>query len=155
MIPASALFKLGILCFGDFKTGSLDVGKSGSVEAHKKQTKISPRERRKQERFDCDGFAEVIVDYAGLLFRGAIQDVSLNGCYIRSRARLRLDRGAEADLHFSVEGDSFYARARLVIVRPGKGAGFQFLFDDPEIQLRLASLVRKLEISAPSQFVAP
>jgi hypothetical protein len=129
------------------------VGNAGGVDTHKKRTKISARERRKQERFDCDGFAEVIVDDAGFLFRGAIQDVSLNGCYIRSRARLRLERGAEADLHFSVDGDFFYTRARLVIVRPGEGAGFQFLFDDPELQLRLASLVRKLEISVPSQVV--
>lgn len=130
------------------------MGKPGSVEADKKQTKNSARERRKQDRFGCDGFAEVIVDDAAFLFRGAIQDISLTGCYIRSRAHLRLDHGAEVDLHFSVDGDSFYARARLVIVRPGAGAGFQFLFDDSELQLRLASLVRKLEISAPPQVVA-
>lgn len=130
------------------------MGKPGGVEAHKKQTKARGKERRKQERFDCDGFAEVVVDNAGFLFRGAIQDISLSGCYIWSRARLRLERGAEVDLHFSVNGDYFNVRAMLMIVRPGSGAGFEFLFDDPELQLRLGGLVRKLEISAPAQVVA-
>ncbi len=130
------------------------MGKPGDVEAHKKHTKASGKERRKQERFGCDGFAEVIVGDAEFLFRGAIQDISLSGCYIRSRARLRLHRGAEVDLHFSVNGDYFNARARLIIVRPRAGAGFEFLFDDPELQLRLASLVRKLKISPPAQAVA-
>jgi PilZ domain len=67
-------------------------------------------ERRKQERFDCDGFAEVVVDDAAFLFRGNIQNLSIGGCYIQSRARLRLDRGAEADLHFNLSGDFFHAR---------------------------------------------
>jgi PilZ domain len=138
----------------NLQDGSSVVGELGGVEAHKKQTKTSARERRKQERFGCDGFAEVIVDDAGFLFRGAVQDISLSGCYIRSRARLRLHRGAEVDLHFSVNGDYFNARARLMIVRPGAGAGFEFLLDDPELQLRLSSLVRKLEISAPDHAVA-
>ena len=87
------------------------MGKPGDVEAHKKHTKASGKERRKQERFGCDGFAEVIVGDAEFLFRGAIQDISLSGCYIRSRARLRLHRGAEVDLHFSSE--------RRLLQRPG------------------------------------
>lgn len=117
--------------------------KTGSVETHKAK-KASGKERRIQERFDCDGFAEVIVDDSAFLFRGNIQNFSLGGCYIQSRAHLRLDRGAEVDLHFSLNGDFFKARARIMIVRPGAGAGFEFLSDDPELQRRLVNLIQKL-----------
>ncbi len=127
------------------------MGKRRAIDRQKpEQTK--GEERRKQERFDCDGFAEVVVDDAAFLFRGNIQNLSLGGCYIQSHARLRLDRGAEADLHFNLSGDVFHARARIMIVRTGAGAGFEFLSDDPELQGRIAGLIQKLS-NAPSPSV--
>jgi hypothetical protein len=134
-------------------SGSLAVGKTRGVEKHKPE-QASGKERRKQERFACDGVAEVVVDDAAFLFRGNIQNLSLGGCYIQSPARLRLDRGAEADLNFSVNGDFFHARARIMIVRASDGAGFQFLSDDPELQERIARLIQKLRV-APLPNVVP
>jgi hypothetical protein len=134
-------------------SGSLAVVKAGNVEKNKPK-EASGKDRRKQERFDCDGFAEVIVDDAAFLFRGNIQNFSLGGCYIQSRAHLRLDRGAEVDLQFTLNDDLFKARARLMIVRPGDGAGFEFLFSDPSLEPRLVRLIRKLA-TTPSTGVVP
>jgi hypothetical protein len=132
----------------------LAVRKTGGVETHKPKP-ATGKERRMQERFDCDGFAEVIVDGTAFLFRGVIQNFSLGGCYIESRAHLRLERGAEADLHFSLNGDFFKARARLTIVRPRSGAGFEFLSDDPELQRRLVNLIAKLTSVPAGEVAAP
>ena len=100
-------------------------------------------DRRMQPRFECDGFAEVVVDNAGFLFRGKIRDFSLSGCYICSLAPLNLERGTEVELRFAVAGDYVSTAARIVVVRPGAGAGFAFLAKDPELQDKLARLIRK------------
>jgi hypothetical protein len=102
------------------------------------------RERRKQERFACNGFAEVVLEDAAFLFRGTILDLSLTGCYVQSSARLALAPGASVELRFSVKGDELRLLARLAIVRPGKGAGFEFFAVPRDMQSRLASLIYKL-----------
>ena len=124
------------------------MGKAAAGEGKAEET-AGGRERRRQERFECDGFAEVVVDDAAFLFRGAIRDFSLSGCFIKSSARLRLDRGAEVDLRFSVDGNRFNARARLMIVRPGIGAGFEFLPGDPELRNRLLTLITRFGGATP------
>jgi hypothetical protein len=126
----------------------LAVGKRRGIDKQRPE-QSKGEDRRKQERFDCEGFAEVVVDDAAFLFRGNIQNLSLGGCYIQSHARLRLDRGTEADLHFNLSRDFFHARARIMIVRAGAGAGFEFLSDDPELHARIGRLIQKLS-SAPS-----
>ncbi len=130
------------------------MGKPRGV-AKRKPEEASGKDRRKQERFDCDGFAEVIVDDAAFLFRGSIQNFSLGGCYIRSRAQLRVGRGTEVDLQFTLNGDLFKARARIMIVRPNTGAGFEFLLTDPEVVRRLTDLIRKLRIAPSAKATAP
>jgi PilZ domain len=130
------------------------VGKPGDIEKEKPE-RTKGKERRNQQRFDCDGFAEVVVDDPTFLFRGNIQNLSLRGCYIQSRAHLRLDRGAEADLHFSLSGDFFHTRARIMIVRAGAGVGFEFLSDDPELQGRIGRLIQKLSIAPSPDVVGP
>jgi hypothetical protein len=125
------------------------MGNAAAAGEEKTEETVGGRERRRQERFECDGFAEVIVDDAAFLFRGAIRDFSMTGCFIKSTAQLRLDRGAEVDLRFSVDGHYFSARARLMIVRPGGGAGFEFLLGDPELQNRLGTLITRFSAGAP------
>jgi hypothetical protein len=127
------------------------MGNAAAADEVKADETLRGSERRKQERFECDGFAEVIVDDAAFLFRGAIRDFSMSGCFIKSSARLRLDRGAEVDLRFSVDGSHFNARARLMIVRPGGGAGFEFFPGDPELRSRLLTLVARFDGNAPSE----
>src|SRR5437660_7939877 len=46
----------------------------------------SGRDRRRNERFVFDGFAEVVSYRPEVLFRGAVRDISLTGCYVETRA---------------------------------------------------------------------
>ncbi len=108
------------------------------------QNKTRGRERRQQERFECSGFAEVIVENAPFLFRGRIRDLSLTGCYIESSARLILDRGTTVELRFMLNHEELRLAARVMIIRPRAGAGFEFVDLDPELRSRLASLIHNL-----------
>jgi hypothetical protein len=105
-------------------------------------------ERRRHERFTCDGFAEVVASSPELLFRGEVKDVSLTGCYIATRARLKLRRFAEIEVRFSANGRQLSSRARVMDVRPGNGLGVEFLPGDPRMKERFHELIEHLQASA-------
>jgi hypothetical protein len=110
------------------------------------------RERRKHERAGCDGFAEVVIDGASLMFRGRIKDLSPTGCYLETRARLRLDVGVAAELCFTVNERAFKAVAEVKVIRPGVGIGFEILFLIAESRAPndLLALIQKLESRIPA-----
>ena len=101
-------------------------------------------ERRITTRHECDGFAEVLVPFKGLLFRGEIANLSELGCYVKTRARLSLRRSVEVELRFTVRGDNFSVLASSVAVRNGDGAGFEFSLIDPPMHRKLLELIEEL-----------
>jgi PilZ domain-containing protein len=103
------------------------------------------RDRRRYERFEFDGFAEVISFHPEVLFRGAVRDISLTGCYVETRARLNLKRLAEIELRFSAHGQQLSALARVMDVRPGKGIGVEFVPGDPRMNKRFRDLIEELK----------
>ena len=103
------------------------------------------RDRRRYERFEFDGFAEVISFHPEVLFRGAVKDISLTGCYVETRARLNLKRFAEIELRFSANGQQLSALARVMDVRPGKGIGVEFIPGDPRMNKRFRDLIEELK----------
>jgi hypothetical protein len=114
-------------------------------------------ERRRHARFDCQGAAEVVVNDAEFLFRGEIRNLSLSGCYVRSRARLRLSREQEVELYFNLGNEQVKCRARVMSLHAGKGAGFEFLSLSDRAQRSIRSLIRKLEeeVSVAPQAAPP
>ena len=104
----------------------------------------SGSDRRRHQRFPCDGRAEVVAFSPELLFRGEVKDVSLTGCYVATRARLKLKRFAQIELRFSANGHQVTSLARVVNVRPGKGVGVEFLPGDPRVNERLRDLLMQL-----------
>lgn len=106
-------------------------------------------ERRRHERFSCEGYAEVVAFRPELLFRGEVKDVSLTGCYIATRAHLTLKRFAEIEIRFSTNGRQLNSRARVMDVRPGRGLGVEFLPGDPEANDRFRELIEHLQACAP------
>lgn len=98
-------------------------------------------ERRLSRRFECDGFAEVYAFEAGLLFRGAIRDISETGCYVMTKFALKLKSLSEVDLLLILKNHEYRIRARVRSFRPGKGAGFEFLYDDPIVEARFHALL--------------
>src|SRR4051812_2363424 len=105
----------------------------------------SGSDRRRHERFTCDGFAEVVSFHPELLFRGEMKDISLTGCYVATRARLNLKRFAEIELRFSANGQQMSSLARVMDVRPGKGIGLEFLPGDPRMSKRFRDVIEELK----------
>ncbi len=113
----------------------------------------SKPDRRANPRHSCDGFAEVVVCESGALFRGEIHDLSDGGCYIKTRAILRIKRPAEVEIRFTVNDNRFSVVARVVSLHKGLGAGFQFLEMDLKMHKRLIELIAQLKAAAPQSVV--
>lgn len=116
-------------------------------------------ERRRHRRFPCEGYAEVVCCQPTYLFRGRIRDISLTGCFIETSARLTLERMTEVEVRFTAAGRHISFFARLMDIRPGKGAGFEFLPGDRGMQEAFLKLLQTLreatDAAPPSQPSAP
>jgi hypothetical protein len=102
-------------------------------------------ERRRHERFVCDGFAEIVSFRPEVLFRGEVKDISLTGCYVATRARLNLKRFTRIEVRFSANGQQMSSLARVMDVRPGKGIGVEFLPGDPRMSKRFQDVLEELK----------
>jgi hypothetical protein len=108
-------------------------------------------ERRLSRRLGCDGFAEVFAFESGFLFRGAIRDISRTGCYIETKVKLRLECQSEVEVLFRLKSHEYRILAQVKNVRPGKGAGFEFLFQDPLVEVPFRKLLQAFLDEAPPQ----
>jgi hypothetical protein len=86
----------------------------------------SRTERRRSRRFPCNGFAEVILFQAGMLFRGEIRDISQTGCFVATKARVHMDSCGKVELRFTLNNNRFHTFARVANVRQGTGVGLEF-----------------------------
>lgn len=120
-----------------------------SRTAEAKETPV--QDRRRNPRFACNGPVEVGVFDAEFLFRGEIQDLSMEGCYVRTRARLRLRRGTEVELRFSLAGEHVKCVARVMSFRPGTGAGFEFMDLDEKPRKAIVRLIGLLDGAAKAE----
>lgn len=107
-------------------------------------------ERRRCTRFACQGFAEALVFDPEILVRGEIRDISRTGCFVMTRAHLKLERATEIELRFAVNGDRFRMRARVADVRPGRGMGLEFVLGDAKANAALQELIVALGAGEPS-----
>jgi hypothetical protein len=89
-----------------------------SIGESAKEESSGGRERRQCRRLACEGFAECFAFDTGTLFRGSIQDISLTGCYVTTKARLRLERLSEVDLCFALKGRQYHIIARVMFDGP-------------------------------------
>ncbi len=121
------------------------MGRRSSVEEIEIARMSEGAERRKMQRFDCRGPAEMMSIETHQLYRGEIKDLSLTGCYILTATeKLDMDRRADVELCLTVNGDPLNTPARVLIVRPNAGAVFEFLPVDPEMRAALLVLIQKL-----------
>jgi hypothetical protein len=101
-------------------------------------------ERRRHQRFEVEGEAEVII--AGLqLFRGRVIDLSLSGCFIETHARPNAAVGRHASLLFRANGLLVRATGSFRAFREGYGAGFVFVRMNEETRQALGQLIGSLE----------
>jgi len=109
----------------------------------------APVERRRHTRYAVEGDAEVLVADGSQIFRGSILDISLSGCFIETRARLRVPVGAPVEMVFRANGVMLRTAATVRAVRPGKGAGFLFDSLSERMQTELQSLIDALDLARP------
>ena len=102
------------------------------------------KERRRSPRYACNGFVEVMAIEPECLFRGEIRDISQNGCFVITRARVQLERLAEADLRFKLNNRQFRVRARVMNVRHGDGIGLEFLGETAQCEAQIRGLIEEL-----------
>jgi hypothetical protein len=107
------------------------------------------KERRRSRRLGCAMFAEAVVAHQGSLFRGEIRDISQNGCYIATNARLKLELLTNVDIRFMVNNCYYHASARVMNIRPGKGVGLEFYSVDAQAEERFQKLLQALSLAAP------
>ncbi|HUY94470.1 MAG TPA: PilZ domain-containing protein [Terracidiphilus sp.] len=107
-------------------------------------------ERRRHRRFPCDGAAEVVVFRPESLIRGRVRDISRSGCFIETRAPLKMARMTEVELRFMANGNRMVALAHLMDVQPGRGAGFQFLTADPRLDAGFERWIEDLNAASPA-----
>jgi hypothetical protein len=96
-------------------------------------------------------FAEVVAAHEGTLFRGKILDISQTGCYIETRARLKLERFTDVEMLFKVNNNHYRTSARVMDVRPGKGLGVEFRPVDSQARELLEELLQTLGATAPPE----
>jgi hypothetical protein len=97
-------------------------------------------ERRQHRRYVVDGTAEVLVADGTMLFRGRVADISVAGCYVETRARLRMAPGTLVEMVFRVRGMVFRPLATSRMVRLGEGVVFLFLDRQAELEGLIAEL---------------
>jgi hypothetical protein len=101
-------------------------------------------ERRKSRRYPCEGFAEVLVLHPETLLRGEVRNVSKNGCFVETRARLHVELQSEAAVRFNLSNRRYRIRAVVANVRTEAGVGFEFRFEDELTEEEIRSLVEEL-----------
>jgi hypothetical protein len=123
----------------------------GRMRATRMTERRKEKRARRHSRFLCEGFAEVVAFRSNALFRGKIRDISQSGCFIETRARLNLPRLAEVEVRFTACRHKQSALARVMVVRPGMGAGFEFLPGDPRLDKSFRSMIDRLQAQASTK----
>jgi c-di-GMP-binding flagellar brake protein YcgR len=100
-------------------------------------------ERRQHSRYAVDAWAEVMVKDATMLFRGRVLDVSVGGCYIETKARLKLAPGTPVEIVFRLNENLLRCEATIRMVRI-RGAGFLFSRLDAGVRRELERLIQRL-----------
>ena len=101
------------------------------------------REQRRHPRYACEGHAEVFRPPGGLLFRGRILNLSMDGCYIET-ALLNLERGTQVEVYFVTNQLQFRVLGNIAALRRKRGVGIAFLNISPRRALQIATLVGEL-----------
>lgn len=124
---------------------------SGFESEDRGHESITPAERRRHERFPVEGDAEVLVAKESQVFCGRVQDISLSGCFIETRARLRAAIGSPVEMVFRANGVMLRLSAKVRTVRFGVGAGFLFEELRPHMREELERLIETLKRSPSGQ----
>src|SRR5271170_5881937 len=97
-------------------------------------------DRRKSERFGCEGTAEVIVLGGALRFTGLVRDLSATGCCIITETMFSLERGTRVEVAMVVNHEHFRVAAGVRANHKTRGVGLEFV----NVSARCARYIRDL-----------
>ena len=101
-------------------------------------------EHRVDERYEVQGEAEVQLwreGHGSSLLRGTILDISATGCYLQSRAPIRVRAHTIVDMVFSIYETNFRVQAISRYTKTKVGIGFRFLEMDEDTRDQLRSVL--------------
>jgi PilZ domain len=133
---------------GEVKTeaaiGRAVIGRAG---AESEKASQSADDRRKVERFPCEGAAEVIVLGGALCFSGEVRDLSATGCCIATKVMFTLERGTRVEVTLVVNRVHFRVAAGVRSNRIAQYVGLEFV----NVSARCARLIQELiaELGVP------
>jgi len=113
-------------------------------------TRSSPaiENRRRDPRFDCNGFANVVsLPSDGMFLQGLIRNVSRGGCFIETG--LELPRGTLAEILARIDSSCFRALGQVRAIRQHSGIGVEFVRLSAGAKYMLSELVEFLERAQP------
>jgi len=91
----------------------------------------------------------VAVYHPDTLFRGQIRDLSLQGCFVETRARVHLAIHAIAEICFHLNNRQYKTQAVVMNLRQGEGVGFQFHFAEGDMADQIQNLIDELLAMEP------
>jgi hypothetical protein len=83
-------------------------------------------DRQASSRFKCEERAEIIVFPSGFLCRGEITSLGLNGCFISTKAPLKLQPANLVALRFTIGTHPMRLEATVAHFSPGEGVDLEF-----------------------------
>jgi hypothetical protein len=104
-------------------------------------------DRRQSRRFEVDASVQVLVLDHSLLFQGQILDVSSTGCYIRTKAHLRLPVNSRVEVIFWLRKKRFRVPSEFMFYKTKVGAGFRFLAMGEAIRTKIDLLLVDLDVA--------
>jgi len=100
----------------------------------------TPDNRRKSQRFGCEGTAEVIVLGGALRFTGQVCDLSAVGCRVTTETMFSLERGTRVEVAMVVNREHFRVAAGVRSSHKTRGVGLEFM----NVSARIARYIRDL-----------
>ncbi|WP_263382970.1 PilZ domain-containing protein [Granulicella arctica] len=131
---------------------SLDIVEADAAEVadHSSEALQSQaeRDRRENQRFPVEGWAEVMTMDGTMMLRGQITDISATGCFIESHGSFDLPMNSAVEMTFRIQGKEFRPEGVTRVVKSGEGAGFSFLKMNSKLELQIEALIKVLNARA-------
>ena len=130
-----------------FRTEADGVKTEAKIEAAgagSEKASQSADDRRKVERFPCEGAAEVLVLGGALRFSGEVRDLSATGCCIATKVMFTLERGTRVEVTLVVNRVHFRLAAGVRSNRIARCVGLEFVNVSPRCARLIQELITEL-----------
>jgi PilZ domain len=123
-----------------FRGGGAPVKMSATIEQPGESPAQELAERRKTQRFACEGTGDVIVLGGALHFAGELRDLSISGCRLKMQAPFTLERGTRVEVLMEVNRVRFRVAAGVRATNRTQGLGLEFM----DLSTRCIRLIQEL-----------